>query len=451
MLWGDKLSDEYNIEEIEWIEEYEAYSILNFESNLIVNKKEERVEVYAEIEYFIDDIDLVNYDKTFYEMILREFLLSNNVKYEEDYEDSYGCGIIVSKIGKFNMNMQYDKIKEMIDIFIKFSKLSYNDKKILYEKAKLNQKELYNEIRQYEKNTKKQFYKFYSKHGLNNDFFKNNNIIIKLDKLYIDTENEYNISDIIFGNKYSFFRIENREMHIKRIYVDIFLPILKSYFEEMLDKYDDYYIDPYFIETYVDMDTMYYYKNNSIIIGKYNIWCTIPIEKGNSIEALIEEKNDLEEYLRDIKRFAPKNLFENKVDFSNITAEEFEKLCSNVLENEGYTNIEIRGNLNAQDGGVDIEADKVEKSGRIKHAIFQCKHTKKQIPRQDLDEVRYLKEEFNADIYGIFYTGMFSPGTLDRIKIIEKTDKIKIIKYDKNKLETILYYNPKMKYRFFNI
>lgn len=154
MLWGDKLSDEYNIEEIEWIEEYEAYSILNFESNLInliVNKKEERVEVYAEIEYFIDDIDLVNYDKTFYEMILREFLMSNNVKYEEDYEDSYGCGIIVNKIGKFNMNMQYDKIKEMIDIFIKFSKLSYNDKKILYEKAKLNQKELYNEIRQYEK------------------------------------------------------------------------------------------------------------------------------------------------------------------------------------------------------------------------------------------------------------------------------------------------------------
>lgn len=43
MLWEDKLSDEYNIEEIEWIEEYEAYSILNFESNLInliVNKKE---------------------------------------------------------------------------------------------------------------------------------------------------------------------------------------------------------------------------------------------------------------------------------------------------------------------------------------------------------------------------------------------------------------------------
>lgn len=76
---------------------------------------------------------------------------------------------------------------------------------------------------------------------------------------------------------------------------------------------------------------------------------------------------------------------------------------------------------------MDIEADKVEKSGRIKHAIFQCKHTKKQIPRQDLDEVRYLKEEFNADIYGIFYTGMFSPSTLDRIKIIEKTDKIRIV------------------------
>ncbi len=121
------------------------------------------------------------------------------------------------------------------------------------------------------------------------------------------------------------------------------------------------------------------------------------------------------------------------------------------MENEGYINIEIRENVNAQDGGVDIEADRVEKSGRIKHAIFQCKHTKKQISRKDLDEVRYLKEEFNTDIYGIFYTGMFSPGTLDRIKIIEKTEKIEIIKYDKNKLETILYYNPKMKYRFFNI
>ncbi len=60
-------------------------------------------------------------------------------------------------------------------------------------------------------------------------------------------------------------------MHIKRIYIDIFLPILKSYFEKMLDKYNNGYIDSYFIDTYADRDTMYYYKDNSIIVEKYNI------------------------------------------------------------------------------------------------------------------------------------------------------------------------------------
>lgn len=118
------------------------------------------------------------------------------------------------------------------------------------------------------------------------------------------------------------------------------------------------------------------------------------------------------------------------IQFDKLSAEKFELLCKEILAAFGFGNIISRGNTNASDGGVDIECEEQVKEifqTYTNRWIFQCKHMKAQIDRKDISEIPDLLNEFKAQGYGIFYTGTFTPQTIDRLK--EKTCKNDKIKY----------------------
>ena len=136
-------------------------------------------------------------------------------------------------------------------------------------------------------------------------------------------------------------------------------------------------------------------------------------------------------------------------DFSKLDDRAFEKMCRDLLVDMGFQNVTQRGNTRASDGGVDLEADmKVETilGEQKQHWIFQCKHTKAQIDRKDISEIPDLLEEFQASGYGLFYSGMLSPQTLDRIK-----KKESIIYWAKGELEILLRKYKNTAIRYFGI
>ncbi len=134
---------------------------------------------------------------------------------------------------------------------------------------------------------------------------------------------------------------------------------------------------------------------------------------------LIKEKNALKELYEEILPLLPADLVIRECDYNRLSDSEFERMCRDLLVEMGFENVKQRGHTNASDGGVDIEADlfiQTVLEKRIEHWIFQCKHTKSQVSRKDLGEVHDLLREFDAIRYGIFYSGTFTPQTIDRLK-----------------------------------
>lgn len=110
--------------------------------------------------------------------------------------------------------------------------------------------------------------------------------------------------------------------------------------------------------------------------------------------------------------------------------------------------------MNTPDGGVDIECDEeIEQifGKKIRHWIFQCKHTKSQIYRKDIGEIPCLLQEFNAEGYGLFYTGVFSAQTLDRLKRIGNDNRIEVQYWDNFELAGIIRKNENVKKMYSDI
>lgn len=162
--------------------------------------------------------------------------------------------------------------------------------------------------------------------------------------------------------------------------------------------------------------------NNNIVIAECDgIWLVVlPLRENKELSSVEIEKASLFRLFRQLKEISPISDGTNTmIKFDKITASEFEHLCKDILAILGFKNIHSRGNTNAPDGGVDIECDEeVQEIFKTtnKHWIFQCKHMKGQIDRKDISEIPDLINEFNAQGYGLFYSGIFSPQTLDRLK-----------------------------------
>lgn len=162
-----------------------------------------------------------------------------------------------------------------------------------------------------------------------------------------------------------------------------------------------------------------------------------------------KEYKGIQEMYNKLLPFISPELLHEEYDFSKLDDRAFEKMCRDLLVDMGFQNVTQRGNTRASDGGVDLEADmKVETilGEQKQHWIFQCKHTKAQIDRKDISEIPDLLEEFQASGYGLFYSGMLSPQTLDRIK-----KKESVIYWAKGELEIMLRKYKNTVIRYFGI
>jgi hypothetical protein len=287
----------------------------------------------------------------------------------------------------------------------------------------------------------------------------------KSDRVYVNNENtvifaygehllkkagffdvKYEINETYAGLKYFFGVAQDKLIYVNNKYVED----ISSIFERL--DYDN------------DYKPSYYTNFTSVMLIKYsNLWAVISLLKNDKFELYLnEEKILIENMINSFNKFISTKIdlsgftigsYNKKsyYDMSTLDESEFEKLCRDLLIDQNFNNVVIRGDTRAPDGGVDIEASEEYKTlleTEKRHWIFQCKHTKSQINRKDLSEIEHLLDEFNADCYGIFYSNIFTPDTLDRIKTLSK--KYKIVYWDRNSLEVLLNKYPNTAHRYFS-
>lgn len=207
-------------------------------------------------------------------------------------------------------------------------------------------------------------------------------------------------------------------------------------------------------QVFYDGSTITYKMNNplgGLLIQCGEVWAIIaPIRVDSDIKAL-EERETIRQMSMRLDKFIPVEKAKEVYLFETLDDTLFEKLCKDLLVAIGFKNVVLRGSTNAADGGVDIEADEERISlfgtTEIRHWIFQCKHTKAQFGRKDAAEIPCLMQEFKAECYGIFYSRVFTPQTLDRLKTLKFTVQF----WGKNELETLLDKYRRVAIRYFGL
>lgn len=196
-------------------------------------------------------------------------------------------------------------------------------------------------------------------------------------------------------------------------------------------------------------------KRSWLIVTCGELWAIIcPIKPESHETCFTFEKNKIRSLERDFMMVSPEHLWNRTFDFTKLSDENFETMCRDLLVEMNFQNIQVRGKTRAPDGGIDITADEEYKTligTEQRKWIFQCKHMKGQIDRKDLSEVQDLLREFHADCYGLFYSGYFTPSTLDRIANICRNDRGKIQAWDFNGLEILLAKYPKVSMKYFGL
>ena len=207
-----------------------------------------------------------------------------------------------------------------------------------------------------------------------------------------------------------------------------------------------------------DVDSLCHYsidKHSRLVITCGDIWAIVlPIRAKNYETCFAAEKNKIKSLQQNFVSVAPGLIWNRTYNFAMLNDKEFETLCRDLLAKMNFQNIQVRGRTRAPDGGVDIIADE-EFSTLIgtekRRWIFQCKHMKEQVNRKDLSEVEDLLQEFHANCYGLFYSGYFTPNTLDRIETIQRNKKFKIQGWDFNGLEILLTKFPEISLKYFGL
>lgn len=204
------------------------------------------------------------------------------------------------------------------------------------------------------------------------------------------------------------------------------------------------------MELYYEDDVSYYLSNkDTLIIKCAHYWAIIMPIKAETDKIVMAERDKIKKMWNELHVIFPDACSEEieDIDLSKINPSNFEVLCKHILAELGFENILSRGNTNASDGGVDIECDEEVKrifGAKTKHWIFQCKHTKNQIDRKDVAEIPCLLKEFKAEGYGLFYSGIFTPQTNDRLKMIAE-DKCDIHYWDKFMIARTISKNDNLK------
>ncbi|GEM_PF-2286088 len=172
---------------------------------------------------------------------------------------------------------------------------------------------------------------------------------------------------------------------------------------------------------YGDVPNYTAYDKGRIIIRVVEFWVCIMTEADRLKEKILYEKQQLQDMQKKYLNHTDDKFFAPNYDLYQLSPEEFENMCCDLLHAEGYKNVYKRGKLNTADGGIDMEAVEVVRginTREEKKWIFQCKRAIK-IDRKELNEIPFLLKEFKADRYGLFYAGILNPSVIDRCKTFD--------------------------------
>ncbi len=181
-----------------------------------------------------------------------------------------------------------------------------------------------------------------------------------------------------------------------------------------------------------------------------DFWAIVMALNGTQDIFALNERQYMQEMSLKLQPFISPELLYEEFIFSKLNDSAFEKICRDFTDWNGFFNVVQRGKTRVSDGGIDLEADMVVKTPfeeQKQHWIFQCKHKKAQINRKDISEIPDLLREFNANGYGLFYSGMLSPQTIGRIK----SKNVPIKYWAKGELEILLRKYRKTAFRYFRI
>lgn len=142
-------------------------------------------------------------------------------------------------------------------------------------------------------------------------------------------------------------------------------------------------------------------------------------------------------------------------NWSQLTDESFEELCYDIIYYDPkFDNKTIRkmGKSRSRDGGRDIVVYTHDRIGyKPEKFIFQCKLLKSNssLTATKVLDISDLIEQYEADGYGIFTSGVIDATLFDKIDRISSKRKLKTILYSKYEMERDLAMLPKLKDRYF--
>lgn len=371
---------------------------------------------------------------------------------ELDFFDGMGCPFEDDHVGYFNVEYDFEKINQILEAFESVIWLDENaeiDEKYLMQ----NFESEYCAFLEHENDIKSNYgilmeseyadisERFPQKFGnINNAFVDERGTFIAgfgtdslkkiMDAMELRTRK---VDEVYFGVNFCLAQAEKLKVSLNNNYfkrINAFLDIM-----EVEDK--DY------LDYEIGSKLMVVKTSNS------GFWAIILALNGEQDIFVSKEYKGIQEMYNRLLPFITPEVLCEEYDFSKLDDKMFEKMCRDLLMDMGFTNVIQRGKTRASDGGVDLEADMIVKTlfeEQKQHWIFQCKHTKAQIDRKDISEIPDLLDEFKAKGYGLFYSDMLSPQTLDRIK---RNESIKY--WSKGELEILLRKYRKTAARYFGI
>ena len=142
-----------------------------------------------------------------------------------------------------------------------------------------------------------------------------------------------------------------------------------------------------------------------------------------------------------------------ELDWDVITDQDFEELCYDILDNEGFVNITWMGRSGG-DRGRDITGLKSEVPltgiQRDVSYLIQCKKYLSRPPvASDLNSTIAWANVHRPNVLIIMVSNILSSNTNDWINLMKKTVNYDIIVYDLKKLEKFLESNPNTYIKFF--
>lgn len=125
--------------------------------------------------------------------------------------------------------------------------------------------------------------------------------------------------------------------------------------------------------------------------------------------------------------------------WSDVTPEMFEKLCAELLEHNGFTNLQWFGS-GGRDKGRDLVADRIYEplpgTRRLQRWVIQCKrYTEKRLTKMEIEAFLVACKEHRPDSVLLIITSTLSPDVRDWLNATKMDYRFDVLTWEERDLE----------------